>query len=451
MAAVALSIAASSVTVPGGEPPQARAQTDERPNILVIVTDDQRIGTLRVMPRTRRWFQRGGRRFTNAFVTTPLCCPSRASILSGRYAHNHGVLTNDDPTRLDQDATLQAHLRGAGYRTAIAGKMLNRWPLERNPEHFDRWAIFNHGYYDARFNVNGTLRDVPRYSTDFVARRAVRFLRTFEQQGDEPWFLYVAPFAPHGPSTPARRHEDARIGELVTNPAMRETDVSDKAPVVQELARFRRVPRAARVRQLRTLIAVDELVERIMSELGRQGERGRTLAFFISDNGLFWGEHRLRGKWLPYRMAYRVPLLMRWPERVARRTRDDRLAANVDLAPTIYEAAGVAGPEVDGRSLLGEDRRDRLLLEGWHPNRKPHAWSAYLDPARQYVEFSTVGTGEVVFREYYDLVNDPWQLVNVLGDSESGNEPSAEELHILSLQMRRDRSCAGTAGPSACP
>jgi arylsulfatase A-like enzyme len=129
------------------------------PNILIIVTDDQRAGTLGVMPQTRRWFQQQGTTYTNAFATTPLCCPSRSSILTGRYAHNHGVLKNFMGGRLDHATTIERRLDQAGYTTGIAGKFLNSWKPEDDPPNFDRWAIFNPhidpGYFNSRFNVNG--------------------------------------------------------------------------------------------------------------------------------------------------------------------------------------------------------------------------------------------------------------------------------------------------------
>ncbi|MBA3429894.1 MAG: sulfatase-like hydrolase/transferase, partial [Actinobacteria bacterium] len=131
------------------------AQASARPNILIILTDDQRAtGTMWVMPKTRAIFGSGGTRYNNAVATTPLCCPSRASIFSGRYAHNHGVVSNASAGALNQDLTIQAQLRRAGYRTAVAGKFLNGFPS--SPPHFDRWAVHRgRRYFDATFDLDG--------------------------------------------------------------------------------------------------------------------------------------------------------------------------------------------------------------------------------------------------------------------------------------------------------
>ena len=208
-------------------PPEKRA--DERPNVLIIVTDDQRAaGTLGVMPQTRRWFARAGTTFKNAYVTTPLCCPSRASIFTGRYAHNHHVLGNRASSRLDQSTTLQHALQDAGYFTAIAGKYLNSWPVTKDPPDFDRWAVFPKGYHDLEVNLDGSVWPLAAYSTDIVKRASVRFLKEAEQQDDRPWYLYVAPTAPHPPFEPEARYRRAPVPPPRLDPAMREQDATDK-------------------------------------------------------------------------------------------------------------------------------------------------------------------------------------------------------------------------------
>ena len=185
-----------------------------RPNVLVLVTDDARAETLQAMPKTRRWLADGGVTFTQGFATTPSCCPSRASILSGRYVHNHGVLRQQLGERLDQRTTLARHLKDAGYRTAMAGKFLNRWSLRRPPPHFDRYAQANGGYYDQLWQVDGDLRRVPTYSTTFIGDQALAYLEEFEGDDDRPWFLYLAPFAPHDPRVPEPSYAGATFPEL---------------------------------------------------------------------------------------------------------------------------------------------------------------------------------------------------------------------------------------------
>ena len=136
--AVAALLVAAVLAVPT---PLTRAQ-EERPNILVIITDDQR-ASMSFMPQTVEWLQRGGTRFSRAFATTPLCCPSRASIFTGQYAHNHGVRLNHDAEKLNQEETIQRYLQDAGYRTAIVGKYLNEWDLSRDPPYFR--SVGHHG------------------------------------------------------------------------------------------------------------------------------------------------------------------------------------------------------------------------------------------------------------------------------------------------------------------
>jgi arylsulfatase A-like enzyme len=455
---VALALAAVAVAAvvapPSGEAPAgagAPGEGEPPPNVLVILSDDQRRGTLGVMPRTRRWFARGGTTFTNAFATTPVCCPSRASILTGRYAHNHAVTTNRQPYSLDQGSTVQRRLQEAGYRTAMLGKYLNRWRLEDDPPHFDRWVMMAPpGYQNVRFNIDGRLRTVARYSTDFLADRAAALIKQFEQGGD-PWFLFVAPYAPHEPFVPARRHRTARVPRLRPNPAMLERDRRDKPLWVQRRSHPLRKAQRIRRQQLRMLMSLDELVGKLMRTVAKEGADRRTLAFFLSDHGFLWSDHGLKGKNHPYTNSIRMPMLARWTGRIPAGGKDRRLAANIDVPATILDVAGIEPePPIDGRSLLGDHRRSRLLTEAWPENHVPH-WASVLTPRYQYIEYYEDETGKVFFREYYDLVNDRWQLVNLLGDRDPSNDPPAAHLAQLSLQLQRDRECRGTTGPTACP
>src|SRR5919201_4425511 len=161
--------------------PMPTANAAARPNILFIITDDQRgADTMAVMPKTLRIFGDGGIQFTNFHDTTPLCCPSRGSFWNGEYAHNHGVLTNGDPAAeraYPQWTAIQAYLKRAGYTTALDGKYWNTWPLSTPPPNYDRWAMFRGGYNDAYFSVNGTTKSIPGYTTDVLGDFAVQFLQ----------------------------------------------------------------------------------------------------------------------------------------------------------------------------------------------------------------------------------------------------------------------------------
>ncbi|HEX2032426.1 MAG TPA: sulfatase, partial [Actinomycetota bacterium] len=456
--------------VPPVEPPVERTATPSRgpaggptprgarelPNVLLVVTDDQPVGTFEVMPEVRRWFIEGGTLFTSAYATTPLCCPARASILTGRYAHNHRIVTNDGGETLSLEAALPGILQGIGYRTAISGKLFNDWPLEVDPAFFDRWAMFNVGYHQSLWNLDGQVRRVDEYSTDFAADRAVEFLRAFEHEDQRPWFVLVAPFAPHGPFEPAPRYAAAEVPRWAPERAVTEPNRSDKPPYVRERTAKPWATRTIRARQLRTLMSVDDLVGRLMRSLGSLGERDRTLAVYVSDNGFLWGQHGIvDGKRFPYLPSVQVPMAVRWPGHLAAGAVDDRLAANVDLAPTVLRAAGFSGAAVqdlDGRSLLDPGTRSRLLLEYWaDPTSSVPTWASVLTPDRQYIEYHGAGGRTVAFREYYDLQADPLQLRNLLGDADPRNDPSAWRLARLSSRLARDRGCQGSAGPTACP
>lgn len=448
--ALGLSSAATATEVRADQVPD-----EERPNVLVIVTDDQREGTLNVMPATRRVFIRGGRSYSEAYATSPLCCPSRASIMTGRYPHNHEVRRNEDADNLVQESTVQYYLQQDGYLTGIAGKYLNSWKeAEVDPPYFDRWAVIDDSsyedvYYDFTANINGRITEPRGYSTDFIGRRSVRFLNDFEEEDETPWFLYVAPFASHKPFEPAKRYRNADVPLWVGNPAAIEADRSDKPPWVQARSVRLAGGRATSRQQSRTLMSADDMVRRVFNELVRLNEDQDTLAVFVSDNGYLWGEHGLASKRFPYTQAIRVPLMVRWPGVVGEAETDDSLVGNIDIAPTIVEAAGVeTDPDhpMDGRSLLSAAPRRELLLEyfGSRIGADVPAWASTRTPTYQYVEYYDPLTGTLQYTEYYDLVEDPWQLVNLLGDSDPTNDPPTV---VLSIELQQTRDCRGADCP----
>jgi len=428
----------------------------EGPNVLIFLTDDQRAaGTMASLPYVRRWFERGGRKFPDALDTTPLCCPSRTSLVTGLYAHNHGIVDNTRVGRevFDQDITIQRYLDEAGYRTGFVGKFFNFWQVETDPKYFDRWAIYDpnnvqNGYYHTRWNIDGRMRDVDRYSTDFIAALGARFIQGAEADDDRPWFLQLSTFAPHMGPGPEPRYANAPIGPLRITPAMRERDRSDKPPFVQRERATLADARRAHEAQLRMLMSVDDLVAKISKTLRRAGETRDTLAFFLSDNGYLWSEHRIQAKGYPYAEGVHVPLLMRWPGHVDAGTVDRRIVAILDIAPTILGATGIevdAAAPMDGRSLLDESwERSRLLLEYWHwRGSLAPPWASTWTHEYQYIEYYEPN-GDIRFREYYDLDQDPWELVNLLGDGRAGNDPDVGPLH---RQLEQDRTCA----PTTCP
>ncbi len=255
------------------------------PNVLIVLTDDQRADTLGVMPQVRRLFGGGGIEYANGFVTTPLCCPSRATIMTGRFPHDTGVLGNGDALKLDHDTTVQRYLHDAGYRTGMVGKFLNDWPVGTAPPNFDRWALFSSGYLGGTFDVDGRVRRVNEYSTTFIGDQAVRFLRDFASEPDRPWFLYVATAAPHDPWIPEPKYANAPVPPFVKDPAMRETDTIDKPQWVRDALHLTDEKiELDRAQQLRTLMSVDDMVGRLFRTLRALGQDRDTLAFFLSDN-----------------------------------------------------------------------------------------------------------------------------------------------------------------------
>ena len=221
----------STTTTSTTSPPTPSGQ----PNFIVFLTDDQRArDTMQVMPKTMKWFGDEGTVFTQGYATTPLCCPSRSGIFSGRYTHNHGNLNNQTTDNLDQDATFQKYLHDAGYQSGMIGKFLIGWSNGTRPPNFDYWALSSGGFYDVSFGTDqGTVR--ADYTTHEVRRQALRMLDNFEQQDSKPWVLYVATQAPHEPWEPEAAYENADVGTWNGNAATAETDRSDKPSWVRSM------------------------------------------------------------------------------------------------------------------------------------------------------------------------------------------------------------------------
>lgn len=417
------------------------------------------------MPATRRLFRQQGVEYKHAFVTTPLCCPSRSSIMTGRYAHNHGVESNapypdrnvSDVTALDMDTTIQHYLDKGGYKTAIFGKFLNRWPLERPPPDFDRWVVSSDRYRTQRYNLGsksshpkGRVRTISRYNTTFLGAKTVHFVTN---SVGKPWFVYLALSAPHGPFVPQHKYRHDTFHRWPGNPATHEKDLSDKPGYVRGSDRTLKEGRHKRTQQFRTLESVDDQVQAIFEALRETGQARNTLAFFLSDNGFLWGEHHLLHKNAPYPQDVEVPFLARWPRHLPTGSVDWRRAANIDITPTILEATNTAvppeAPPRDGRSLLHRwSRRSGTFSEHWCSSRgECNFWASWTTPRLQYIEYyrgSNLQRAKVKFREYYNLRRDPWELTNLLHDGRRGNNPKIRPLH---RQLRQAAGCEGAACP----
>ena len=434
-----------------------------QPNIVLVVTDDMAAADLAYMPRVKSLLGDRGLTFNRAFVTDSVCTPSRASILTGRYPHNHGALDNAPPLggfkKFRQDgkeaATFATWLQAAGYRTALVGKYLNGYPgPERRyvPPGWDEWfgLFFPEPYYDYVANHGGRLErhgHAPEdYQSDVLAARAVDFVARRPLGGRRPFFLYLAPHAPHQPDRPAPRH-DLAFADLRAPrpPSFDEEDVSTKPGWVRAQPRFSpevadRIDDLYR-RRLRTLLAVDEAVERLLQAVAAQDELDSTYVFLTSDNGFQLGAHRLdHGKGDAYEESIRVPLVVRGPgvPPVAR----EEPVLNIDLAPTLAELAGAAAPAgVDGRSLVsllhgrrppqGRWRTD-FLVEHWTAEEGGvPPYSALRSDDSLYVEYQG---GE---RELYDLLHDPFEMSNVYATA------APARVERLARRLAALKACAG--------
>jgi N-acetylglucosamine-6-sulfatase len=389
-----------------------------RPNFIVIISDDQSHDSMQFMPQTKALIFDQGITFAQGFDTTPLCCPSRASIFTGMYAHNDGVRTNEDKLS-DKYPTVITVLHKNGYYTGLVGKYLNSWLGEPRPE-FDSWVSWPGSvasYQDPNINVNGTWGVHTGYVTDIENQYLMQFLDQASKQ-NKPFLLIYAARAPHAPAVPAPEYKS-----LLQNlppyrpPSFNEADVSNKPSSISSIPLLTSQGIAAnddfRRRQLLTLISLDNNVGNIVAKLRQIGQLDNTAIFYISDNGLQWGEHRLSAdKAAEYEESIRVPFAMRYPPLVSKPYVENRLVGNIDIAPTIYDLAGIPIPSyVDGMSFTklgnGGTWRDHILIESW-PERG--YWAGIRTDHFVYVET------EDDMSELYDLQTDPFELNNLINN-----------------------------------
>jgi N-acetylglucosamine-6-sulfatase len=409
--------------------------TRTTPNLVLIMLDDARVEMLRFMPIVQRLLVDQGISFKNSYVVNPLCCPSRASFLTGDLSHTTGVYTNDPRhhggfAAFRDGSTIATWLDEAGYRTAMIGKYFNGYGGADGyvPPGWDEWfATFTNGaFYDYLAVANGeemSFGDDPSdYGTTVLRERAVRFIRTTE--ATEPLFLYFAPHAPHEPATPEARDRKLFTSEdWKRSPSFDEADVSDKPNHVSRLrrvnARDEREIDRFRLRQVRSLQSVDRAVAALVDALRDTDRLENTMIVFASDNGMLWGEHRLRGKSQIYEEAIEVPLVVRYDAMIEDARVDENLVLNIDVAPTFAALAGVAADDPDGRSFLPLIRsrtsswRDAFLIEHMAKGRFGAPTFCAIHTSRDVLV--RYDTGE---EELYDLVRDPHQLLNVAGSRE---------------------------------
>lgn len=440
-----------------------------RPNILMIMTDDQNSSSMRYLPAVRSLIGSTGVTLTNNIVSFPLCCPSRASFLTGAYAHNDGVHANVAPyggaaALKDPATTFPAALRKAGYSTIHVGKYLNGYGLNKPVTAPPGWSDWNgaidpttYRYFGFSLLENGKERSYGRkpadYQTDVETRIAVSKIRAHENS-HQPFFLNLAYLAPHSNSTesgdeldhvpvPAPRDAGTLAGHrLPASAAFNEADVSDKPRWLRALPSITPAVDAKitqnYVTTAETLGAVNDGVTRIMKTLQETDQLRNTVVIFTSDNGYFFGEHRIpAGKARFYEPSVRVPLVIRGPG-IARGVTQSGLVANVDLAPTILQLAGAKSLRtMDGTSMVpllrkgGSAPADRsVLLEG------NNVFKPDLGVRTARYAYFALSSGE---EELYDLRIDPDQLQNRAGD------PAYTAVQAdLAAELQRLKTCSGS-------
>jgi N-acetylglucosamine-6-sulfatase len=465
---VVVTVDRSSATTAGGAAPPATVtppppQAGPRhPNIVLILTDDQRWDTLWSMPVVRRLLVDHGVTFTNAFVTNSDCCPSRSTILTGNYSHTTGIYVNRPPhggavdfhRYGDDRSTIATWLHDAGYHTGLVGKYLNGYHGRFIPPGWDVWNAFNWGfhYYGFQLFENGHPKAChgddkcpvryakSAYSTNVLAGKAVKFIRNAPKS--RPLFLYYAPYAPHLPATPEHRY----LGAFANLPLYHPPNFN--RVTASQPAWLRHMPklgtkgldfvRTFRRRQYESLISVDNAVRRIVAALRQTGRLHTTMIVFASDNGLEWGSHRFPAavKRTPYDESIRIPMVVRYDPWTSRPRIDNHLILNTDWAPSWADLAHVHHPGTEGLSFLpllhphhGRVRwRQGFLLEGWDKN-PPTADPSYCGIRGQHFLYAEYGDGS---QELYDTRTDPWEIHNLIGNPAYHRE--FEKLHAMMLR-----------------
>ncbi|MCC6389489.1 MAG: sulfatase-like hydrolase/transferase [Bryobacterales bacterium] len=428
------------------------AMAGRRPNFVFVLVDDLRFDELRCTghpfaqtPNADR-LAREGANFRNAFATTPLCSPSRASFLTGLYPHAHGIRDNTDRSAASHKlVTWPRVLHEAGYETAFLGK----WHMGNDDSPrpgFDHWVSFpgQGETVDPVLNVNGKILRTRGYVTDILTEQAAQFL---ERPRNKPFCLYLSHKAIHpnvqqrndGSITsygradefiPAGRHRTLYQGESIPHrenygiaprekPALMRP-IEGLAPLGRETA----TDDATILNRMRMTKAIDEGLGRLLDVLTRKGVLDETVIIFTSDHGYFHGEHGLNyERRLAYEEAIRIPLLIRYPPAFRAGSQPEGFALSIDIAPTVLELAGAAGPKMHGRPLTKEPGRDAFLIEYYSdtvfPRIRNMGYHAVRTRRWKYIHYGELDGMD----ELYDLSSDPYEMRNRIDGS-----PEAPEL-----------------------
>jgi N-acetylglucosamine-6-sulfatase len=467
---VALGCAAVSPAPASSAAPGQPART---PNIVFVLVDDMRWDEVRAAghpfietPHMDR-LAREGARFLNAFATTPLCSPSRASFLTGQYAHAHGIVDNTvRPSH--QLATFPRALEQAGYRTGFFGK----WHMGNDDSPrpgFTRWvAMPGQGEaLDPQLNVDGQRIRVPGYATDVLTDYAARFI---QEAGARPFLVYLAHKAIHpnvvqrddgkvvplagqpGGFVAAERHRGRYAGVQMPRRASAFKPPLGKPALLRKIEDLPPLGRETATKdddirgRLEMLLAVDDSLGRILATLEKLGSLDNTIVVFTSDHGYFYGEHGLNEeRRLAYEEAIRIPLLVRYPRLVPAGLTPRELVLSIDLAPTMLAVAGLAPlSSMQGRSLVplfkrspGE-WRSSFLIEYYSdtvfPRIRNMGYAAARTERYKYIEYRELQD----MNELYDLETDPFEERNLVGT------PSARAVYDrMQSELRRLQSDLG--------
>jgi N-acetylglucosamine-6-sulfatase len=434
---------AASAAAQGVMPSAARSGSKPR-NVVFILSDDHRYDAMGFL-KGQEWLEtpqmdrmaREGRHFPNAFVTTALCSPSRASILTGQYAHRHRIIDNNTP--IPKGTVLFPHyLQQAGYATAFIGKWHMGGESDDPQPGFDHWISFRgQGTYAPSkngLNINGKRVPQKGYITDELTDYALEWLQ--ERKKDQPYFLYLSHKAVHAEFLPSERHKGKYAAEEFKYPAtMAATgDAARGRPMWVHNQRnswhgveypYHSDLNIAEYykRYAETLCAVDDSIGKVLDALRARGELGSTLVIYMGDNGFAFGEHGLIDKRTAYEESMRVPLLARCPELFAGGKQVPQVVANIDIMPTILEAMGLQPPPgCDGRSWLplatgrSGDWRRELLYEYYWERNFPHTPTIHALRGDRYKFIRYHGIWDV--DELYDLQEDPIESHNLIFSAE---------------------------------
>ncbi|MGI8461180.1 MAG: sulfatase family protein [Solirubrobacterales bacterium] len=522
-------VASAALAAPAAEARPAAKAKDDRPNILVVMTDDMAADDIAHLPNVKRLLQNKGTTFENAIDSFPLCCPARATFITGQYAHNHGVIGNFNPYgwygMKNRANTLPSWLQDAGYDTTLIGKWLNGYGAKDGvgevPAGWDTWRglldLSAYDYFNYVMNKDGKLQswgdpafaaglvefgniqvvpgpqsvqsiqaklqevfgpppysywgteETEDYSPDVTGQITQDRIKK-EAKSKNPFFIWWSVAAPHredvatalmgrpGPDPrPAPRFaDDVADLELPRPPNFDEGDISDKGSPIQQFAKPLTEAQLEMLRlnyqgRIGSLLAVDERVGQLISQLKKTDQLENTMIMFLSDNGWLQGEHRIPGdKFLPYEESIRVPMILRGPGVPKGQTIEGQVS-NIDFAPTLVDAAGAkAGRTMDGVSLLPTAKKpsrrpDRALeIEAPYPlfagNIPVNQWDRPYSGVRT-DRFTYIVWTESGDEELYDRDADPYQLQNVAADPAFAEVKADLAAKLVELDKCKGRSC----------